>query len=149
MCLFDPPIIAVVDDDEALREALSDLLQVMGLPYRSFDRAEAFLAAYSPGIFGCVITDVRMPGISGLELLERLKAMDSAMPVIVVTSHTDPMIRSRALGGGAHAYLTKPVTDHALLEQLNAIECYADFGCEEFGCEELAGKDQAKGQPDD
>lgn len=118
--MFDPPIIAVVDDDEAMREALSDLLEVAGLRCRVFDRAEAFLAAYAPGAFDGLITDVRMPGIGGLDLLRRLKALESAMPVILVTSHADPMIRSRALDAGAQAFLTKPLSDDVLLQHIKS-----------------------------
>jgi CheY-like chemotaxis protein len=77
------PVIAVVDDDAAMREALSELLQVFGLPCRN--RADAFLAAYAPGPFNCVTTDIRMPGISGLELLQKLNSLGSTIPVIVVT----------------------------------------------------------------
>jgi two-component system, LuxR family, response regulator FixJ len=116
--VFNPPVIAVVDDEEAIRDALSDLLLVMGYTCQTFDRAEAFLAADAPGRFDCLITDIRMPGISGLELLDRLKEAGSTMPVVVVTSMTDPVTRRRALEGGAHAYLTKPVTDDVLLQSL-------------------------------
>jgi FixJ family two-component response regulator len=116
--LSKPPVIAIVDDDEAIREAFSDLLHVMGCSCQVFDRAEAFLAADGPNRFDCLITDIRMPGISGLELLERLKAMGSTIPMIVVTSFDDPLSRSRALASGAHAYLTKPVTDDVLLQSL-------------------------------
>ena len=116
--MFNPPVIAVVDDDEAIRDALSDLLLVMGYTCHVFDRAEAFLAADAPGRFDCLITDIRMPGIGGLELLQRLKAAGSTMPVITVTSLTDPLIRTRVLESGAHAYLTKPVTVDVLLQSL-------------------------------
>ena len=116
--MFNPPVIAVVDDEEAIRDALSDLLLVMGYTCHVFDRAETFLAADTPDRFDCLITDIRMPGISGLELLQRLKAQGSTMPVIVVTSVTDPLTRGRALAGGAHAYLTKPVTDDVLLQSI-------------------------------
>jgi two-component system, LuxR family, response regulator FixJ len=116
--VFNPPVIAVVDDDEAIRDALSDLLLAMGYSCHVFDRAETFLAADDPTRFDCLITDIRMPGISGLELLQRLKAKGSTIPVIVVTSVTDPLTRGRALESGAHAYLTKPVTDDALLQSL-------------------------------
>jgi two-component system response regulator FixJ len=118
--LLDPPVIAVVEDDEAMREAFCDFLQVLGLSCRAFDRAESFLAAYAPEAFGCLITDVRLPGISGLELLQRLDGLGSVMPVIVVTSCTDPALRSRAVASGAHAYLTKPLADDALLERLKS-----------------------------
>ncbi|PVE22654.1 hypothetical protein DC522_20095 [Microvirga sp. KLBC 81] len=107
-----------MDDEEAIRDALSDLLLVMGYTCRAFDRAEAFLASDAPDRFDCLITDIRMPGISGLELLQQLKAKGSTVPVIIVTSVTDPLIRSRALESGAHAYLTKPVTDDVLLQSL-------------------------------
>ena len=116
--MFNPPTIAVVDDEEAIRDALSDLFLVMGYSCQTFDRAEAFLAAHTPNRFDCLITDIRMPGMSGLELLERLRAAGSTMPVIVVTSFDDPLIRSRAIESGAHAYLTKPVSDDVLLQSL-------------------------------
>ena len=103
-----------------MREALSDLLLVMDLSCRTFDRAETLLVEYEPGIFGCVITDVRMPGMSGLELLRRLRSFDGSVPVIVITSDTDPKTRSQALDGGAHAYLTKPIEDHVLLGHLKS-----------------------------
>ncbi|AYG61932.1 response regulator transcription factor [Rhizobium jaguaris] len=118
--MFESPVIAIVEDDEALREALSDLLQVLGLPCRTFDRAEAFLVALEHSPFGCLISDVRLPGISGLDLLQRLKQRGSTLPVIIVTSYADSSIRSRALEGGAYAYLTKPFADEALLRHLNS-----------------------------
>jgi FixJ family two-component response regulator len=116
--LSKPPVIAVVDDDEAIRDAFSELLQVMGCSCQVFDRAEAFLAVDAPGRFDCLITDIRMPGLTGIELLQRLRAMGSTMPVIIVTSFDDPVSRSRAFESGAHAYLTKPVNDDVLLERL-------------------------------
>lgn len=114
----NPPVIAVVDDDEAMREALSELLQALALPCRTFDGAEAFLSAYAPGSFDCLITDVRMPGISGLELQQKLKSLGSTIPVIIITSAADPLIRSRALKDGALAYLNKPVNDEVLIRHL-------------------------------
>ncbi|MDL2409230.1 response regulator [Rhizobium calliandrae] len=118
--MFESPVIAIVEDDAAMREALSDLLQVLGLSCRTFDRTEPFLAASEPSAFGCLISDVRLPGNSGLDLLQRLKERGSTMPVIVVTSYADPGIRSRALEGGAYAYLTKPFADEVLLRHLNS-----------------------------
>ena len=114
------PTVAIVEDDEAVREALSDLLQVLNLSYRAFDRADSFLAEYVPGQFDCLITDVRMSGISGLELQQRLRALGSSMPIIIVTSATDPMTRARALEGGAHAFLTKPVSNDVLIHHLKS-----------------------------
>jgi two-component system, LuxR family, response regulator FixJ len=114
------PIVAIVDDDEAVREALSDLLLVLDLSCRTFDRAEAFMAEYVPGKFDCLITDVSMPGRSGLELQERLRDLGSSMPVIIITADTSAATRSRAIRGGVHAYLTKPVSSEALLRHLQS-----------------------------
>jgi two-component system response regulator FixJ len=118
--LPNPPLIAIVDDDEAMREALFELLQVVALASRTFDGAEAFLEAYAPGSFDCLITDIRMPGVSGLELQQRLKSLGSTIPIIVVTSSNDPLTRTRALQDGALAYLSKPVKDVDLIRHLMA-----------------------------
>ena len=118
--MSETPIVAIVEDDEAVREALSDLLLVRNLPYRTFGRAESFLAAYMPGRFGCLITDVRMPGIGGLELQQRLRALGSSVPVIFITSATDPETRARALDAGAYAFLTKPVGEDVLIGKLKS-----------------------------
>lgn len=115
-----PPVIAIVDDDEAVREAIFDLLQVEGLTARTFDSASAFLAADASGSFDCLITDVRMPDMDGLELQQRLRARSSPMPVIFITSSTDEATRERALRTGATAWFTKPVADEALLGALRA-----------------------------
>ena len=112
------PVVAIVEDNEAVREALSDLLQVLNISTGAFDRAEAFLAEFAPGRFDCLITDVRMPGVDGLELQRRLRALGSSMPVIFVTSDGDPATKDRALDEGAHAVLTKPVSDDALIRCL-------------------------------
>ena len=78
------------------------------------------MADYVPGRFDCLITDVSMPGHSGLDLLERLRTLGSSMPVIIVTADTNPATRSRAMRGGAHAYLTKPVSSDALFRHLQS-----------------------------
>ena len=118
------PVVAVVDDDEAVRDALSDLLLVLGLACQTFDRAEAFMAEYAPDHFDCLITDVSMPGRSGLELQERLRELGSSMPVIVITADTSPATRARALSGGALACLIKPVNDDVLFRHLrSALNC--------------------------
>jgi FixJ family two-component response regulator len=114
------PLIAIVDDDGDVRDALSDLLLVLGLSSSAYDRAEAFLAAYAPGAFDCIVTDVRMPGMSGLELLRHLRRLGDAVPVIVITSDTGPKTRAQAFEGGAHAFMTKPVEAGVLLGHLNS-----------------------------
>lgn len=114
------PLVAVVDDDESIREALCDLLMVAGLACRSFDGAGPFLANYMSGAYDCLITDVRMPGMSGIDLLESLRSRGSCLPTIVVTSVVDPRERARATCLGVHAWLTKPVTGAVLLAQLKS-----------------------------
>lgn len=114
------PLVAVVDDDAAVREALSDLLHVLGLACRSFHQAEAFLDAHAPGLFSGLITDLRMPGIGGLELLRRMKTLAPSMPVIVITSITDPALHQAAKAHGALASLTKPIVSEDLIRHLKA-----------------------------
>lgn len=114
------PLIAIVDDDEAMRQALSDLLEVAGFSARAFDGADRFLAEYAARPFDLVITDIRMPGIDGIELQARLRALGSSIPVIFVTSASDAATRDRAQEGGAFAYLTKPMSDELLLGRIHA-----------------------------
>lgn len=101
-------MIAIVDDDAAVRDAVADLLEVLKLSAEPFASAEAFLARYTPGGFGCVVTDVRMGAISGLELMARLTEAEPALPVILLTA--EPL---RAADGqdtaNAYAVLNKPV----------------------------------------
>lgn len=118
--MSSPPMIAVVDDDEAMRDALSELLQVLSMECHTFERAEAFLAAYSPDSFDCLITDLRMPGMSGMKLIWELKALGSRLPVVVITSSMEAESRSEAIAAGAFAYLTKPVGEELLTRTLNA-----------------------------
>src|SRR4029079_4001772 len=99
-----------------MREALSELLEVLSLASEVFDRAEAFLAVLSPRRFDCLVTDLHLPGISGVDLQRRLKELGSSIPVIVITSSLDPLSRSRSMQEGAFAYLTKPFSDKALID---------------------------------
>lgn len=112
------PIVAIVDDDEAIRDALSDLLMVEGYTCHPFERAAAFLAELGHASFDCLITDMRMPGMTGLELLERLHDLGSDLPAIVLTSVADEHSRARSLALGARAWLSKPVADKILLGEL-------------------------------
>lgn len=114
-------MIAIVDDDEAVREALVDFLQVEDLAARAFAGAEDFLAEPAMGEFACLITDIRMPGMDGLELQRRLRAGGSTMPVIFITSANEDATRVRAMQGGAVAFLTKPFDEEALLGTLRAV----------------------------
>lgn len=114
------PKIAIVDDDEAIRDALSDLLMVEGFECQAFDGATAFLAQPGHPIFDCLITDMRMPGMNGLEFLEHLRERGMAVPTIVLTSVSDEPSRRHALALGAQAWLAKPVADNVLLGALKS-----------------------------
>lgn len=113
-----PPVIAIVDDDTEVRAALSDLLQVAGFACRAFPSAEACLTAHAPGVFAGVITDVRMAGMTGLELLARLRRSEPDLVVIVVTSTADAAMRRMAMAAGAAAIFAKPFHPPTLLDQL-------------------------------
>lgn len=114
------PLVAVVDDDEAVREALCDLLMVSGLACRIFENASAFLGDATARDCDCLITDVRMPGMSGVELLEQLRSDRSDIPVVVLTSVVDDHLRVRADALGALAWLPKPVSEDVLLGHLKS-----------------------------
>ena len=108
-------LVHVIDDDEAIRESLAFLLGTAGLEVRTYDSATAFLSAL-PGIsVGCIITDVRMPGISGVDLLHRLRELDVRMPVVVITGHGDVQLAVEAMKLGARDFIEKPFDDDLLL----------------------------------
>lgn len=112
------PLIAVIEDDAAMREALADLVEVFGFARRTFDSSESFLAAHVPGLFGCLITDLNLPGDNGLQLQQHLKVLEPSLPVIIISAQTDSCTRERALRSGARAFLTKPINDQVLLRYL-------------------------------
>jgi len=114
------PTVAIVDDDEAVREALGDLLMVSGLTCHTFAGAASFLAACTESRFDCLITDIRMPGMTGMELIEHLHEEDAGLPVIVLSSVLDEQARAHALSLGARAWFTKPVSDERLLGAIAA-----------------------------
>lgn len=116
------PLVAVVDDDAAIREALYELLLALGLDCRSYCQAEAFLEAYRPGRFDALITDIRMPGMGGLELLRRIHAIEPSMPIIVITSTTDPDLHRTVIGLGARASLIKPISGDDLIHHLQELD---------------------------
>jgi len=110
----------LIDDDADVREALALLLRTLGYAVQAFDGAAAFLQREPAGAQGCVVTDVRMAGLSGLQLLERLQADPQPLPVVVITGHGDVSVCRRAFRGGAVDFLTKPVDEQALLEAVQA-----------------------------
>lgn len=113
-------LIAVVDDDEYLRESLQDLLRELGYSVKAFASGEEFLASDAIGHTDCVILDVAMPGMSGPELQRELMARRPEIPVIFITAHGDQKVRSRLVQQGAVDCLFKPFTEAALLNALNA-----------------------------
>ncbi|MBS1190792.1 MAG: two component transcriptional regulator, LuxR family [Rhodocyclaceae bacterium] len=116
----DQAQVFVVDDDPAVRDALTLLLELEGLPVTAFDSAEAFLAANRWKCRGCVIVDVRMPGMDGVRLQEEIAHRDCALPVIFLTAYGDIPMTVRAMKAGAVDFLTKPVTSAALMQSVRA-----------------------------
>ena len=112
--------IAIVDDDESMRSALQGLLKVAGLPAQAFASAEEFLKSGQQHQTACLIADIRMPGMSGLELQAHLNADRCRIPTIFITAHGDEKMRLQALREGAVEFLSKPFDDEALLESVRA-----------------------------
>ena len=113
-------LVAIVDDDRSVQSALKDLLESAGLTARCFGSAEEFLDAGGPGETACLVSDVSMPGMSGLELQAKLKAEGSRIPVIFITAHGDAKAKSRAMMAGAVEFLSKPFDDEVLLDKVRA-----------------------------
>jgi two-component system, LuxR family, response regulator FixJ len=108
-------VVHVIDDDEAVRQSIEFLLRTSGVTARTYDSASAFLDVLPTVESGCIITDVRMPGISGIELLQRLGEMRIRIPVIVITGHGDVPLAVEAMKNGAVDFLEKPFEDELLL----------------------------------
>lgn len=112
------PTVFVVDDDPPMRDSLAFLIGTVGLQVESFGTAEEFLAAYDSRAPGCIVLDVRMPGLSGLELMEHLQRDPFAPPVMLITGHGDIPMAVRALKAGAFDFIEKPFSDQVLLERI-------------------------------
>ena len=115
MEMISDPLVYVIDDDDAVRELLGFLLQSRQIRVQSYESAKPFLAALPKLDGGCVITDVRMPEMSGLDLLRRLRELQVDMPVIVITGHGDLQLAVEAMKSGAVDFLEKPYDDECLL----------------------------------
>jgi FixJ family two-component response regulator len=113
-------LVAIVDDDELMRGALQGLLREAGLPARAFASAEEFLDSGAQHLSSCLIADIRMPGMSGLDLQARLNAERIRIPIIFMTAHSDERTRMQALRSGALEFLAKPFDDDVLLETVRA-----------------------------
>jgi FixJ family two-component response regulator len=114
------PLISIVDDDESVRDAVQTLLESTGRLTVTFPSAEQFLASAALSAAQCLIVDLRMPGIDGVELLRRMLAAGHRIPTIVLTAHADEVERARALDAGAVAFLPKPFRPAVLLEAVEA-----------------------------
>jgi FixJ family two-component response regulator len=113
-------VVAIVDDDDLMRSALHGLLRAVGLPAQAFASAEEFLKSGQQQQTACLIADIRMPGMSGLELQARLNADQCRIPTIFITAHGDERMRMQALRAGAVEFLTKPFDNKALIESVRA-----------------------------
>ena len=113
-------LVAIVDDDDSMRSALQGLLQSAEFPSQSFASAEEFLQSGQQHQIACLIADIRMPGMSGLELQAKLNAERCRIPIIFITAHGDEKMRMQALRAGAVEFMAKPFDDGALLESVRA-----------------------------
>jgi FixJ family two-component response regulator len=115
-----PRLVAIVDDDDSMRTALAGLLRAVGLATQAFASAEEFLKSGQQYHTGCLIADIRMPGMSGLELQAHLNTERCRIPTIFITAHGDAKMRMQALREGAVEFLAKPFDDEALLDSVRA-----------------------------
>jgi FixJ family two-component response regulator len=113
-------MVAIVDDDDLMRSALQGLLKSAGLPAQAFASAEEFLKSGQQDQVGCLVADIRMPGMSGLELQAKLNADHRRIPTIFITAHGDEKMRMQALRAGAVEFMAKPFDDEALLDSVRA-----------------------------
>ncbi|MGC2409512.1 MAG: response regulator FixJ [Methyloceanibacter sp.] len=121
----DSFVVHIVDDDEVVRRSLAFLLSTAGIPVRVYDSATSFLHALPSLQEGCLITDVRMPDLTGIELLHRLKAKSIKLPVIVITGHGDIPLAVEAMKSGAIDFIEKPFAEEAILRAVRAAEMRA------------------------
>src|SRR5216683_3259613 len=112
-------LVFVVDDDAPMRESLQNLLRSVGLRVEAFASAQEFLRSPRPEVPSCLVLDVRLPGLSGLELQQRLVEGDLAMPIIFITGHGDIPMTVQAMKAGAVAFLPKPFRDQDLLDAIH------------------------------
>jgi FixJ family two-component response regulator len=125
--LPEKTMISIVDDDESVREAMTGLMKSLGFSAQAFHSPESFLSSDSRHATACLIADVQMPGMTGLELHGRLVASGKPIPTILITAYPDDNVRARALRAGVIGYLTKPFNEDDLL---GCIRSALDFGPE-------------------
>jgi FixJ family two-component response regulator len=113
-------LVAIVDDDKSVRSALEGLMKSVGITAQAFASGEEFLNSVQCHQTGCLIADIRMPGMSGLDLQSRLNSERCSIPTIFITAHGDTNMRMQAIRAGAVEFLTKPFSDDVLLEHVRA-----------------------------
>ena len=134
-------VVHVIDDDDAMRESLAWLLSPLGLSVQTYAGAGAFLSAWTPDITGCIVTDVRMPGMSGLELTDELSSRQSLLPVIVITGHGDVPQAVRAMRAGAIDFIEKPLDNQLLIERIEeALRLFVQRRTESDHRQQIAGR---------
>ena len=114
-----PSTIFVVDDDDAVRTSLRLLLKSVGLPVETFSSAQEFLDAFDAERAGCLVLDIRMPGMSGLELQQKLNEMHAIIPIVFITGHGDVPMAVEAMQHGAIDFIQKPFRDQELIDRIN------------------------------
>ncbi len=135
------PTVFAVDDDVAVLESLTLLLRSVGLPAQTYGSASEFLDAYDPDAPGCLVLDVRMPGMSGLELQERLQALGSNLPIIFITAHGDVPVAVKAVKAGALDFIQKPFRDQELLDKIQrALEVNAHLRTQAADRDEVSAR---------
>jgi FixJ family two-component response regulator len=110
------PLVAIVDDDKSIRNAIQDLLKAAGFSTATFEDAESFLGSASRASAACVVADMRMPGMTGLELYQALLASGRGIPTVIITAHPEELTQARVRDAGITCYLTKPFAPDELLE---------------------------------
>ena len=144
------PTVFIVDDDPDMRESLEYLLRSLGIETKTYASANAFLAEFQPWQAGCLVCDVRMPDMSGLDLFEQLVKMGSHLPVILMTAYADVPMAIRALQSGAAEFIEKPFNAHVMLERIQralaqdterraSVTAWEEFAC---GMTDLTGKER-------
>jgi FixJ family two-component response regulator len=135
------PTVFVVDDDPAVRDSLRWLIESVGLPVETFHTARSFLDRYDPNRPGCLVLDVRMPGMSGVDLQEQLVSRSWRIPIIIITGHADLTMAVRTLKNGALDFIEKPFSDQVLLSGIQqAIELDLGIRDEQAGQAEIAAR---------
>jgi two-component system response regulator FixJ len=120
--MSDSFVVHIVDDDEAVRQSLAFLLSTVGIPVRVYDSATSFLASLATLENGCLITDVRMPDMTGIELLQQLRVRKVKLPVVVITGHGDIPLAVEAMKSGAIDFIEKPFAEEAILRAVRGAE---------------------------